>query len=200
MNSCQGKIYDYSNKQNKFGFLDIYNLLNYKFYNDNKTTIKNTDYTLFLKENSILNNQLEKIMKKQKMKSPKQLINKLENILEKRIILLESLKKQINLYSLLKISFSNLKKLEKELKQIKEYNKYELDIFTDSLLNGDLILDNKYTLYDNFSKFFNITNEFSKQIISENNNIIKNIILNKNPLFDDINKEINNELENNLNT
>jgi len=200
MNSCQGKIYDYSNKQNKFGFLDIYNLLNYKFYNDNKTTIKNTDYTLFLKENSILNNQLEKIMKKQKMKSPKQLINKLENILEKRIILLESLKKQINLYSSLKISFSNLKKLEKELKQIKEYNKYELDIFTDSLLNGDLILDNKYTLYDNFSKFFNITNEFSKQIISENNNIIKNIILNKNPLFDDINKEINNELENNLNT
>ena len=200
MNSCQGKIYDYSNKQNKFGFLDIYNLLTYKFYNDNKTTIENTDYTLFLKENSILNNQLEKIMKKQKMKSPKQLLNKLENILEKRIILLESLKKQINLYSSLKTSFSNLKKLEKELTQIKEYNKYELDIFTDSLLNGNLILDNKYTLYDNFSKFFNTTNEFSKQIISENNNIIKNIILNKNPLFDDINKEINNELENNLNT
>ena len=35
MNSCQGRIYDHSNKQTKFGFLDIYNLLTYKFYNDN---------------------------------------------------------------------------------------------------------------------------------------------------------------------
>ena len=200
MNSCQGKIYDNSNKQNKFGFLDIYNLLTYKFYNDNKITIDNTDYALFLKENSILNNQLEKIMKKKKMTSPRPLINQLENILENRIILLQSLKKKINLYSSLKISYSNFKKLEKELIQIKEYEQYELDIFTDSLLNGDLILDNKYTLYDNFSKFFNTTNEFSKQIIFENKNITKNIILNKNTLFDNINEEINNELENNLNT
>jgi hypothetical protein len=200
MNSCQGKIYDHSNKQNNFGFLDIYNLLTYKFYNDNKMTIGNTDYALFLKENSILNNQLEKIMKKQKMTSPRQLINKLENILENRIIILQSLKKKINLYSSLKISFSNFKKLEEELTQIKKYEKYELDEFTDSLLNGDLILDNKYTLYDNFSKFFNTTNEFSKQIIFENKKITKNIILNKNTLFDDINEQINNELENNLNT
>jgi len=200
MNSCQGRIYDHSNKQTKFGFLDIYNLLTYKFYNDNKTTISNTDYTLFLKENSILNDTLEKIMKKQKMTSPKQLINRLENILSNRISLLQSLKKKINLYSSIKESFSNFKQLEKEITQITEYDEYELELFTDSLLNGDLILDNKYTLYDNFSKFFNTTNELSKQIISENKKITKNIILNKNTLFDNINNEIDDELEKNLNT
>jgi hypothetical protein len=200
MNSCQGKIYDHSNKQNKFGFLDIYNLLTYKFYNDNKKTITNTDYTLFLKENSNLNNQLEKIMKKQKMTSSKQLMTQLETILENRITLLQSLKKKIDLYSSIKVSFSNFKNLKKEFIQIKGYEEYELELFTDSLLNGDFILDNKYSLYDNFSKFFNTTNEFSKQIILENKNITKNIILNKNPLFDNINNEIDNELENNLKT
>ena len=199
MNSCQGKIYNHSDKQKKFGFLDIYNLLTYKFYNDNKITILNSDYTLFLKKKSILNSQLEKIIKKQKT-SPKQLMNQLEDILENRIILLQSVKKKINLYSSIKISFSNLKKIEKELTQIKESDKDEFKLLTDLLLNGNLILDNKYTLYDNFSKFFNTSNEFSKQIISENKKITENIILNKNTLFDNINNEIDNELKENLNT
>ena len=85
-------------------------------------------------------------MKKQKMTSPKQLIDRLENILSNRISLLQSLKKKINLYSSIKKSFSNFKQLEKEITQITdtEHDEYELELFTDSLLNGDLILDNKY--------------------------------------------------------
>ena len=44
MISCTGKINSYGNN----GFLDIYNLLTYKFYNENRVLI-NKDYTNYLK-------------------------------------------------------------------------------------------------------------------------------------------------------
>jgi len=197
MNSCQGKIYDYSDKQSKFGFLDIYNILTYKFYNKHKKT-NNDDYITFLKKNSILNNHLEKIMIKYKFSSYKNVMNILEKILNERIIFLQKLKNKLNLFITMKVSFSNFEKLQKEFEKLSNNindNDNKNEIFIDSLLSGQLIPNKNFSLYNNFSQFFKTTDEQSKQLISEYKNTTKKIILNKNIVVANIYDEIINELK-----
>ena len=165
MISCTGKINSYGNN----GFLDIYNLLTYKFYNENKT-IRNNDYISFLKKNSKLDKQIESIMKKQKIDSYKILIKNLEKIFDNRYKLLNKLNEKIKLLNSIDVSYENFEKMIKEIDSIDLIkNKLNMEILLTELLEGTNSIENseKYSLYKHIDQFFDITKEQSEQFVSD---------------------------------
>ena len=165
MISCTGKINSYGNN----GFLDIYNLLTYKFYNENKT-IRNNDYISFLKKNSKLDKQIESIMKKQKIDSYKILIKNLEKIFDNKNKLLNKLNEKIKLLNSIDISYENFEKMIKEIDNIDLIkNKLNMEILLTELLEGTNSIENseKYSLYKHIENFFDITKKQSEQFVSD---------------------------------
>ena len=192
---CNGKINDYSDTKGQFGFLDIYDFLTYKFYNNDKK-LKIPAYITYLKKNQ----ELETEIKVPKSTNYKELMLKMEYILNQRINDLRQLKTKIHSLFLIKKSYSNYKNLQ--IKKL-HLSKDDLNITTRfklELLEGNLNFPNKeeYSLYKHLNEFFDIITNDSEQLIS-NEKFKKEIILNKNKLLKKINENIDQELKENLN-
>ena len=96
---CNGKINDYSDTKGQFDFLDIYDFLTYKFYNNDKK-LKIPAYITYLKKNQ----ELETKIKVPKSTNYKKLMLKMEYILNQRINDLRQLKTKIHSLFLIKKS------------------------------------------------------------------------------------------------
>ena len=191
---CNGKINDYSDTKGQFDFLDIYDFLTYKFYNNDKK-LKIPAYITYLKKNQ----ELETKIKVPKSTNYKKLMLKMEYILNQRINDLRQLKTKIHSLFLIKKSYSNYKNLQIN-KSLSKDNLIITKRFQLELLEGNLNIPNKeeYSLYKHLNEFFNITTNDSEQLIS-NNKFKKQIIINNNKLLKKINENIDQELKKNLN-
>jgi hypothetical protein len=212
MVSCNGKINSYGIN----GFLDIYNLLTYKFYNHNKSVI-NKDYIAFLKKHDKLDKKLEIIMKKSNItnnqatrytedyaedytKGYKIMITKLEKLLSDRIILLNDLNKKMKLFDLMNISYKHVNEMIHYITNtVKPKQKLYMQNIVSQLLEGTLTVYDKeyYSLYKYMDEFFNITKEQTKQF-TEDKSFKKIFAVKNDKIFKKFIKEIDNELENNI--
>ena len=213
MVSCNGKINSYGIN----GFLDIYNLLTYKFYNHNKSVI-NKDYIAFLKKHDKLDKKLEIIMKKSNItnyqatryqatryaegyvEGYKIMITKLEKLLSDRIILLNDLNKKMKLFDLMNISYEHVNKMIYYITNTaKTKQKLYMENLVSQLLEGTLTIYDKeyYSLYKYMDEFFNITKEQTKQF-TEHKSFKKIFDIKNDKIFKKFIKKIDNELENNI--
>jgi len=204
MVSCNGKINSYGIN----GFLDIYNLLTYKFYNHNKSVI-NKDYIAFLKKHDKLDKKLEIIMKKSNItnyqatgytEGYKIMITKLEKLLSNRIILLNDLNKKMKLFDLMNISYKHVNKMIHHITNtFKPKQKLYMENLVSQLLEGTSTVYDKgyYSLYKYMDEFFNITKEQTKQF-TEDKSFKKIFDVKNDKIFKKFIKEIDNELENNI--